>query len=490
MLLFEILLLSISVLYIAFSRYVNPNIGKRYVIGLLALLIVAQLLFEGYRWQMIPAYIIWGFAVITALRQSDQKGSLISRIVKTTGLALLFIPAVVLPAVFPIFELPENTGPYAVGTTDILFEADREEVITPDTSDSRRFMIKAWYPSEDHDGDQDPYTDSAGRAGFAQKYGLPPSMLHYLDRVETNIYKNSSVAADTFPVLIFSHGYHSRANGYYALLSEIASQGYIIFAINHTYESTGTTFPDGREVYFDNEYASKIESNTWETINPVVDAFKSDMNFDERHLIVQKALTTYFARDIIERWARDITDVVNSLDEWNQNGFFEGRLDSSRIGVFGHSRGGGAAGEALLTDDRIKAGANLDGVQWGQIVNTSFQKPFLFLASDWPDGHEDLNQHAYVNKSRDIFYEATLLESGHSNFMDIPYMIPLKALNLAGEIDQDLAFEISNKLTVSFFEKHLKNLDVDLGETASQYDNLEMNIYRGNTAQVISKAVQ
>lgn len=491
MLLIEFLLLSISVLYVAFSRSANSGMNKQYIIGILALLIAVHLLFEGYRWQMLPTYIIWGIALITAFRQSDQSHSatLISRILKITGLILLFIPAVLLPLVFPVFELPETTGAYAVGTTDILFEADREEVITADPSDTRKFMIKAWYPSKDHNGEQDPYIDPAGRAGFAQKYGLPPSMFHYLDRIETNVYRNNFVAAESFPVLIFSHGYHSRANGYYALLSEIASQGYIVFAINHTYESTGTTFPDGTKVYFDNQYARTIESNTWETINPVVDAFKEGMDFDERHPIVQKALTTYFAGDIIERWTRDIIDVIDALDEWNQSGLFEGRLNISEIGVLGHSRGGGAAGEALLTDDRIKAGANLDGVQWGQIVNTAFQKPFLFLSSDWPKEHEDLNQHAYVNRSRSIFYEATLLESGHSNFMDIPYMIPVQALNLAGDIDRDLAIEISNKLTVSFFDKYLKNLEADLSKLAKEYDNLEMNIYTGDSMQVISKAI-
>src|SRR6056297_1232747 len=478
MLFIEFLLLSISVFYIAFSRSANSGMNKQYIIGILAILIAAHLIFGGYRWQMLPTYIICGIALITALRQSDQShnATLISRIMKTTGLVLLLIPAVLLPFVFPVFELPETTGAYAVGTTDILFETDREEVITADPSDTRQFMIKAWYPSKDHNGEQDPYIDPAGRAGFAQKYGLPPSMLHYLDGIETNVFRNNSVAAESFPVLIFSHGYHSQANGYYALLSEIASQGYIVFAINHTYESTGTTFPDGTEVYFDNEYARKIEANTWETINPVVEAFQEGLNYEERHPIVQKALITYFAKDIIERWAQDIIDVVDKLEEWSQAGIFKGRLDITNVGVFGHSRGGGAAGESLLIDSRIKAGANLDGIQWGQIVNTRFQQPFLFLSSDWPDDHENLNQHAYRNKSASVFYEGTLLQSGHSNFMDIPFMIPLQALNLAGDIEPDLAFEISNKLLVSFFDKYLKNKRSNISRLVSDYEQLEMSI--------------
>jgi predicted dienelactone hydrolase len=67
-------------------------------------------------------------------------------------------------------------------------------------------------------------------------------------------------------------------------------------------------------------------------------------------------------------------DVVDELDEWNDTGFFKGKLDLSNVGVFGHSRGGGAAGESLLIDSKIKAVANIDGVQWGQIVDTLFHQ--------------------------------------------------------------------------------------------------------------------
>jgi len=184
---------------------------------------------------------------------------------------------------------------------------------------------------------------------------------------------------------------------------------------------------------------------------------------------------------MVERWALDIVDVVSQLEKWNSEGFYKDRLDMSNVGVFGHSRGGGAAGEALIIDDRIKAGANVDGVQWGQIVDTVFQKPFLFISADWPAEHEDLNQHAYVNKSTSYFYESMILKSAHSNFMDIPFMIPLKALSLAGEIDPDLAIEISGKLITSFFDKHLKHEDVDINLLNSEYEMLELNVFEGDS---------
>jgi hypothetical protein len=434
---------------------------------------------------MGPGYILWIIALVAAIKHSHIRPPIILRIIKAMGLVLLIALSLTLPSVLPVFDLPQPTGPYSVGTRDMLLDLGREEVITTESSDTRKIMVKVWYPSEEPSEEMDPYVDQAGRNGFASKYGLPHWMLNYLDQVDTHVYRDTEIAAETFPALIFSHGYYSKANGYYALLSELVSQGYVIFAINHTYESTGSTFPDGTMHYFDNEYAGRIESGTWENMAPVIDAFHEDLTFEERHPIVRKGLTTYFVRDMVERWAEDIVDVAGMLEDWNSSGFFEGTLDLSNVGVFGHSRGGGAAGESLLRNTRIKVGANVDGVQWGQIVDTVFQKPFLFLSADWPVEHENLNQHAYVNKSTSYFYEGMIQQSAHSNFMDIPFMVPVQALSEAGAIDPDLAIEITTKVLTSFFDKYLKGKDIDIQRLNANYEKLKIDVYEGDSVNSI-----
>lgn len=477
----ELLLIFISIAYLGLNRLINIKLNKFYVVGLLIFMLCIHLVLDGYRWQMIPAYLIWLLSMITALWQSQKRSSTIVGAIKIIGLIMMLGLAILLPSILPVFELPKATGPFTVGTKDIFLELDREEIITDDPTDKRKLMIKVWYPSTETAGEKDLYVDKAGRNGFAQKYGLPIAMLNYLDKVETNVYSDIQIADEIFPVLIFSHGYNSKANGYYALLSALVSQGYIVFAINHTYESTGTTFPDGTQAYFNYEYASRIEEGTWGLMAPVIEAFQSDLSFEDRHPIVQKGLTTYFVREMVERWAEDIVDVANHLNQWNDTGFFKGSLDLSKIGAFGHSRGGAAAGEALLIDDSILAGANIDGVQWGRIADTLFHKPFLFLSSDWPAEHENLNQHAYVNKSTDFFYEGIILQSGHSSFMDIPFMIPVSSLSQAGEIDPKLAMEITRKVVTSFFDRHMKDRAIDLNELSSEFDMLEMNTFKGDS---------
>ncbi|WP_081212044.1 alpha/beta hydrolase family protein [Salegentibacter sediminis] len=477
---FEIILLSTSIILLLSNLFFQKNIKRPYGIGILVFVVLLHFLFEGYRWQMIPAYLIWLIALVNELVHSKQQSRTSIKILKGAGLILLLALGIFLPSVLPVFELPEPKGTYAVGTRDIFLELDREEVITENETDNRKLMVKVWYPSNDRGTEMDPYIDKGGRHGFAQKYGLPNSTFNYLDLIETHVFRKATIADGKFPVLVFSHGYNSKANNYYALLSAIVSQGYVVFAVNHTYESTGSTFPDGTEVYFDYNYAQNIEAGTWKDMEPVIASFKNGLSFEERHPIVRKGLKNYFVKDIIERWAQDLSDVVNNIETWNKSGFFEGKLDQERIGVFGHSRGGGAAGETLLTNDRVKAGTNIDGVQWGRIVDTSFDDPFLFISADWPEEKEDLNSHAYINKSNVAFYEAKIMNTGHSSFMDIPFMIPLEALNQAGDIEPGLGIEITSKLVTLFFDKHLRSKEVDFSSLDSRYEQLKLSIFKGN----------
>lgn len=475
--LFEILITLMSSITVLSCLIFKQPLYPKVVILILTILLLINLFFEGYRWQMLPIYIVFLWAITFLVRKQKLEQSSFLRIFRFLVFIVLIGSGIFLSLALPIFDLPQPSGDYNVGTHDVLIELDREEVITKSKTDKRQIMVKVWYPSNEVGSVQDQYIDKGGRHGFAKKYSLPFSTFNYLDKIETNVYKDVKLAEDSFPVLIFSHGYNSKANNYYTLISEIVSQGYIVFAVNHTYESTGTTFLDGSEVYFNNEYAEKIQQDTWQEMKPVINAFKEGLSFQQRHPIVRKALKEYFVREMVERWSQDLKSVIDELEEYNNNGFFKNSLDLSKIGVFGHSRGGGAAGETLLTDDRIKAGVNIDGVQWGKIVDTSFDNPFLFISADWPEDKEDLNSHAYISKSKTIFYDARISETNHSNFMDIPLMVGFNFISEAGEIEPKLALEITNNLIVSFFDKHLKGKATSIEPLTSSYQNLKLEVF-------------
>lgn len=463
-------------------------LSKRYTVCFLLILTVLHLLIDGWRWQMFPAYIIM-FILIWRINRIDFMKTVRSNFIRVFGYLLLVLILVVgwfLPQVLPVFSLPKPTGIYQVGSKWIHVKTDFDEVITKDPFDKRELMVKMWFPTDDiSKGEREPYVDKANRLGFIRKYSmgiLPSWTINYLDRVKTYVYEGVPIVQQKFPVLIFSPGYGSKSTGYYALLSELASHGYIIVNVSHTYESLGTTFPDGTHKFFDYDYQYEQDATSMEHILPIKEAFSKDISFQERHKIVREASKNYFVTHIVERWSKDLISVIGHLERLNNDGFFKARLDLDNIGTFGHSRGGGAAGQTALKDKRVKAAANIDGIQWGEMMDTIFQKPFLFLSADWPEDHENISAHSYVNKSTDYFYECKLLTSGHPNFMDIPLMIPMKSLAGTGTIDAEQGLKITNEVIVEFFNKHLKNdVNADPLIIKEKYKLLEMKVHKGDS---------
>lgn len=482
----EIVLLVVATILPFVKRRMALKVQAHYLLISLAALLVLHLFIEGWRWQMIPAYFLTGI-LAWRVRVVDVTHSVrlsFIRIVGYMGLLIMIILGWALPSLLPVFTLPEPQGSYEVGTEYRYVLTDRDEHITEDPTDKRELLYKIWYPSEVAGAEKDEYLDYAGRSGFATKYGLPPNALNYLKRVKTHVYQNTPVAKGTFPVLIFSHGYGSNAAGYYAFLTELASQGYIIINMNHTYESLGASFPDGRVAYFDFDFQRKISEGSMPEINQLIKAFQDSLSYEERHPIVKKAVMNYFESKSIARWTTDMIETIDLLEVWNTSGPLAGSMDLEKLGVLGHSNGGGAAGTIPLIDKRVKAAANIDGISWGNVIDTTYQIPFLYVSADWPAEHQDVNSHVYINKSTDYFYETKLLQSGHPNFMDIPFMIPIPEVTGTGVIDPYHGIAIVSSLVTSFFDKHLKgDANASLELLGERHELLEMTVHRGDSIE-------
>src|SRR5947208_7754901 len=84
-------------------------------------------------------------------------------------------------------------------------------------------------------------------------------------------------------------------------------------------------------------------------------------------------------------WTSDTAFVVTQLGHLNAadpSGKFTGRLDMQRLGMFGHSFGGATALQFCHDDRRCKAGMDIDGMPFGNVVQEGAAQPFLFLFSD------------------------------------------------------------------------------------------------------------
>lgn len=476
---FEIILLLLSVSSIIYLSFRKNATRKKFELAIIFGLLAIHFIFEGYRWQMIPIYVL--LLIISFLifkEKSPLNGNWFFKILKVVGLLFLLIIGFALPSALPVFKLPETTGSFKVGSQYIHLKTDRAEIITENPNDKRELMIKVWYPAIIKNEEKEPYLNDGDRFSFAAKYGLPNSTFNYLNYVETNTYVAPKVADEKFPVLIFSHGSYSKASGYYAIIEEIVSQGYIVLNINHTYESTGTLFPDGSLKLYNQEYDKKYVS----TQKMAELAWNGTQNYnnakteEEKLLVSKEVLKNYIAAEITQNWSKDFVSVLDALKTWNKNSFLANHLNLTKIGVFGHSQGGSAAGQAILDDERISAGINIDGVQWGEMIESTLTKPFLHISSEWISQHPNFNIFAYRNGSTDIFYNAKIKNSGHASFMDIPLMVNVPTLNEAGTINPNKAYKIINETVISFFDNHLKDKQNNLLKLKEKYPLLEIEI--------------
>jgi hypothetical protein len=103
-------------------------------------------------------------------------------------------------------------------------------------------------------------------------------------------------------------------------------------------------------------------------------------------------------------------------------------------------------------------------------------KLFALLSSDWDSNHLDFNPHIFRNGSTTDFYNATLLNSGHASFMDIPLMINQSLVNESGTINPIKTYEISNTMVLQFFDKSLLNRLHDLLEIRETNPEIEIEL--------------
>ncbi|BAY80706.1 serine-type D-Ala-D-Ala carboxypeptidase [Calothrix parasitica NIES-267] len=353
-------------------------------------------------------------------------------------------------------SFPEPTGEYSVGTADYYFQdLEREEIYTEDPDDNRELTVKVWYPTEISEGETAPYLSEELSRELASGFGLSEEELIELNKqISTNSIINAPVA-DTesdYPVLLFSHGFGTPSEFTTTNGEELASQGYVVVSMNHTYDAPLTVFPDGRIV----------------GQSPVFNV-QNEAEFLEA------------ARQSVGVRAEDAQFVLDELEDINAGeGLLSGKLDLDNVGFLGYSLGGATAAETLLQDDRFKAGINLDGSLLINRVDESLSQPFMFMNSDvfgvgTPTDplSKELQEirESFIKNMQNDGYQLTIDDTNHQSFSDIPiFLNQLKDSgvdlgdleNFIAPIDPERATTIINDYTVAFFDKYLNNEDSPL----------------------------
>ena len=394
----------------------------------------------------------------------------------------------------PAFHFPKPTGQYAVGTkTYHWIDTNRKETLNDDTAHpSRELMVSIWHPSSlgyDVTGPTDgklPDKPTTPYAPDLVDYFKKNQKLIWLLGFSRQMYSYAqpglTMATDVpqFPVIIFSHGFGCTRDSNTAHCEELASHGYVVVGISHTYDSAIVEFPNSR----------------------IANGLKS---MEERFVKIEKFMEMEKQLDQgIEIWISDVQFVLDQLEQLtnNKKSIFYQRFDQKNIGIFGHSFGGATAIQICRNDSRVKAGVNLDGAVYGTDITKKVDKPCMFMLNedlaklderpwtpdDWKKFKISSQEEETMLRSRMLpafkkiaksigpdGYTFVIKDSRHMDFCDSAFtgkyaslvsriLITLGASETLclGAIDGFKMTEIVSAYLVNFFNKYLKNQPSEL----------------------------
>jgi predicted dienelactone hydrolase len=471
--------LALSLLSFFLPRPRRPR-WMAYLPGLAVLFALIHLVFEGYRWQMVPAYGLATFLFLGTAR-AVFPGTLVrrdppshQRRVLTTigtvlGLLVLTCTAALL-ALFPVFRLPRPTGPYAVGTRFFYWvDKGRPDTYTYDPDDYREVSVQVWHPAE-LSGDEKPIRymlQDAARA-FTHFQDLPGFLLDHLALVRTHAYLGADVARTGAPFPVITYSTSGLMSSHVTLFEELASHGYVVLCIGHPYWNPFVYGADGEVLPFDGQneqyqawWAEAGAAGVVEAKSQITLA-RTTASQERAHLRHNELMPV--AIDDLKTWAADIGFVLDELEVMDQGaGFLAGALDLEQVGIMGFSKGGAAAGQFCVTDERCKAGINLTGFMYGDIINGNLDTPFFFISEEevWcPDCF--VNDLFYKRAESDA-YQMKIRGARHASFGDI--CLWGRIIQWASEkpaIEGKRMIYIQNVYSLAFFDKHLRGLAAPL----------------------------
>jgi dienelactone hydrolase len=281
---------------------------------------------------------------------------------------------------------PALTGKYPVGRKFYIWtDSARAEFGDSVANLRRRLAVWIYYPAlrtTQAPSAALPVQWSTLAANAHKDLGETVALAHTNRRVHAPDDAKIARSPAHFPVVFFTPGWGWIVTEYSYIVENLASQGFVVVAINPTGFTSVAVFPDRvirpprensdgpRESY----YSSRL---TW-WVDDVL-----------------------FVRERVRALASDSTSP------------FAHRLDFTKLGVFGHSFGGATAGQLLRIDTTFKAGANLDGAFWSGVAEAGVQQPFLLIGA-----HSDYIIPKDSADRADFVGQIDHMRNGWASFMD------------------------------------------------------------------------
>jgi predicted dienelactone hydrolase len=431
---------------------------------------------EGAHWQLLPLYLsgLFLWLAAPAAKRWPRKGT----IFLSAACLLLVCATAFLSWLMPMFQLPKPSGSYVVGTRIFhLVDQRRNEDNGRSPSGKRELMIQAWYPA------QLSPKRSANHLANYQRRAEVTLRASYRSVLKTNSYLDAEVhPGGPYPVLIYNPSWMGERTEGTFQTEELASHGFIVVAVDHTFFGGLIQFPDGRVT----------DSHTVPQLG----------NFDHSTAGEQWALGSKFVHIEADDDAF-VLDQLTAMNEDQASPWFH-KLDLARVGAMGFSIGGATAEQFAWQDPRVKAALNLDGWTLADAGLHGIDRPLMVIYEDkshalptdaelhsssiaertfWQFSAAD---YAHVTTGMRKYGGYLLFIAGthHVDFTDRSLLSPLRRLTGGGELNSTRAHSIINAYTLAFFTHLLEAEPAELLEKKpSPYPEVEIQIFAATKPQ-------
>lgn len=316
---------------------------------------------------------------------------------------------------FPKVTLVKTTGEYQV-VKDSCFYTDNARIETYlDDGSYRELPVSYWYPAKYHENQR-------------------------------------------CPLVVFSHGSFGVKESNETLYRELASHGYVVCSIDHTYQCFSTKLSSGKTIRVSSAFMKEI-------------AAESPQDKPEQSLVHYEKWMNVRTGDI--NFVLD--KVIEKASEGSDRLTVYSLIDTSRICVMGHSLGGSAALGVGRQRDDVSAIISLEAPFLCDIQGVDTDGNFIYEQSEYPvpvlnvysdSSWEHLREwKQYEENARLLDMDSEDIQNvylsgvGHFSLTDLSLSSPFLTMIFDGGSPKDTpqaTLKKLNEICLAFLDSHLK----------------------------------
>ena len=367
----------------------------------------------GFQWYLV-AILLAARAVtaLVSLIKGKERSYLAKKLIFNTAGALILVFFALLPAfLFPEYHIIPVTGEYEVGTATYTY-TDENRIET--------------------------YAHGGGKRKLTVSFYYPQAM------------------EGQCPLVVFSHGGMGIRASNTSLYHELASWGYVVCSLDHTYQCLFSRDTGGHTTFISSDYMQDLNREDAES-----DPDKSFEYYSE-WMKIRMGDLDFVINYILAQAAGGNEEEVYKL------------VDGAKIAVMGHSLGGAAALGIGRTRSDIKAVMALEspflfdiiGVENGEFIWNEADYPIAVLNvysdSAWPlldRRRQYAENHRLLAVADADTFNAYIKGAGHFTLTDLALRSPLIARILNGRAattETEYCLKTVNRLALDFFDCYLK----------------------------------